>query len=475
MAYTVNRSKLFWRIKPAENRVILILGDIFASFLALFIALVLWSIEPNEWLTFSWQFIIERPPFWFFLLPILWIVLLSGLYDHRKAKKRKDTVSGISMSLIMSLILYLFVFFLSEPNSLPRLGVALFLIGSTIFTLVWRLVYIQIFTGSTFLRRVLIVGAGNSGTTLANIVKNSWPMPFHLIGFVDDDVSKRGTEILGYPVLGGSEEVTRLIEENYISDIVFAISGEMKNDLLDSLLHAEEIGIEVTTMPIIYEELLGRIPIFLLQPDWLLRTFIDQSHINRFYEIGKRIMDIIGGLVGALILLLLLPIIMIGILLGGRGPVFYQQIRLGKNGKEYKIIKFRSMNIDAEKDGKPRPAQENDERITKFGKFLRKSHLDEFPQFINILKGEMSLVGPRSERPMIINDLQKQIPFYRARLLAKPGLTGWAQVNFGYASNAEENAVKLEYDLYYIKHRNTMLDLSILFQTVSDVIGLRGR
>ena len=133
------------------------------------------------------------------------------------------------------------------------------------------------------------------------------------------------------------------------------------------------------------------------------------------------------------------------------------------------------MNIDAEVDGKAKPAEENDERITSIGRLLRKSHLDELPQFLNILKGDMSLVGPRSERPMIINDLQNEIPFYRARLFVKPGLTGWAQVNFGYASGVEENAIKLEYDLYYIKHRNLTLEISILFQTFGAVIGLRGR
>ncbi|NTW45012.1 MAG: hypothetical protein HGB14_11425, partial [Anaerolineaceae bacterium] len=147
MVVTPKQNKQIVRLKPGESRLILLIGDFIAAFLALFIALVLWSIEPDEWLNFSWQFIIERPPFWFFLLPVLWIILLSGLYDHRKAVKRKDTVGGIAMSLLMSIILYLFVFFLSEPNSLPRLGVALFFLGSTVFTLIWRLFYIQIFSG----------------------------------------------------------------------------------------------------------------------------------------------------------------------------------------------------------------------------------------------------------------------------------------------------------------------------------------
>jgi len=475
MVVTSNQNKQIVRLKPGESRLILLTGDVIAAFLALFVALILWSIEPDEWLRFSWQFIIERPPFWFFLLPILWIILLSGLYDHRKAIKRKETVSGIAMSLLMSVILYLFLFFLSEPNSLPRLGVALFFLGSTFFTLIWRLIFIQIFSGPAFLRRVIIVGAGNSGRTLVNTVKDMNPIPFHLIGLVDDDESKRDTEIHGFPVLGGSQDLLKLIEDYHISDVIFAITGNMKSSLLDTLLIIEENGIEVTTMPVLYEELLGRIPIYLLQPDWLLRTFIDQIHINRFYEIAKRFLDIIGGFLGVIILSVLLPFIIFAIALDGGGHIFYRQSRLGKNGKEYKIIKFRTMHVDAEKDGIPMPAIENDKRITRIGKFLRKSHIDEIPQFINILKGEMSLVGPRPERPLIVEELQKEVPFYRARLLVKPGLAGWAQINFGYASEVEENAIKLEYDLYYIKHRNIILDISILFQTVSSVIGLRGR
>jgi lipopolysaccharide/colanic/teichoic acid biosynthesis glycosyltransferase len=187
------------------------------------------------------------------------------------------------------------------------------------------------------------------------------------------------------------------------------------------------------------------------------------------------LIDILIGFFGFIITMFLYPIIGLLIILDNWGPIIYSQIRIGKNGKTYSILKFRTMFVDAEKDGNFRPAEENDDRITTIGKILRKSHLDELPQFINILKGEMSLVGPRSERPMIVENYQKEIPFYRGRLLVKPGLTGWAQVNYGYASTIEENAIKLEYDLYYIKHRDLMMDLSIMLLTISSVIGLRGR
>lgn len=469
------KQKLFWRLRAGERRFLLIVGDLFSSYLALFLALVFWARASNEWLQFSLQFLLERPPFWFYLLPLLWLVLLSGMYDIRRASNMMETIGGIAMAALLSATVYMFVFFLSEPGALPRLGVAIFFIGSAVLTLIWRFLYIQIFTAPTFLRRVLIVGAGNAGKTLVKITKNIWPLPFYLVGLIDDDSEKIGTEIEGYPVISGSQNVLTLIEEHEITDVIFAISGDLNPELLTSLITAEERGIEVTTLPVIYEELLGRVPIYLLQSDWLLRSFVDQVHVDRIYELSKRLLDLIFGFLGSVAFILSLPFVGLGILLESKGPIIYSQVRLGKNGKEYKIYKYRSMYADAEIDGHARPASENDDRVTKIGRLLRKSHLDELPQSINIFLGEMSIVGPRAERPEIVQELQKEIPFYRARLFVKPGLTGWAQVNYGYASGVEQNAIKLEYDLYYIKHRNLMLDISIMFQTAGAVVGLKGR
>lgn len=471
----MNKQSGFWKLRPAERKLILLLGDFLVALFALFVALFFWSVEPDEWLKFSLQFLIERPPFWFYLLPFLWILFQSGLYDVRKVHKFSETISGIGISILLSGTIYLLVFFLSQPNTLPRLGVALFFISAAIFTIFWRIIYLKIFTASRFQRRVLIVGAGNSGKALVEIIKQTSPAPFHLVGLVDDDEEKIGKNIDNYSIFGPINELEKLIKDNDISDIIFSISGELDPVAINSLLQAEENGVEITSMPVMYEELTGRVPIYLLKPDWLLRSFIDDVHVNRFYEIGKRFLDIIGGLLGVIFFLVLYPFIGLAIIIDNWGSVIYSQVRLGKNGKLYDILKFRTMYVDAEKNGNFQPAEENDQRITMVGRILRKSHLDELPQFINVLRGEMSLVGPRSERPMIVDDYQKCIPFYRGRLLVKPGLTGWAQVNYGYASNIEENAMKLEYDLYYIKHRDLIMDLSIMLLTVSSVIGLRGR
>lgn len=465
----------FWKLRPSERRMILLIGDFLVSILSILIALYLWSVEPDEWLQFSLQFLIERPPFWFYLLPFLWILFLSGLYDVRKVHKISETIGGIGISIFLSITIYLVIFFLSEPNTLPRLGVAIFFVSAAVLTIIWRLIYIKIFTGTRFQRRVIIVGAGNSGSALVQIIDQSIPKPFQLIGLVDDDPEKDGIKISDYPVLGPILNLKQLIKEYHISDIVFSISGDMDPDTLNTLVEAEENGIEITSMPVMYEELTGRVPIYLLKPDWLLRSFIDYSHANRFYELVKRVIDIFGGLIGLFFLVLFAPLISLMIIIESGFPFIYSQVRLGKSGKPYHIYKFRTMIKNSEVNGQAKFAEQNDERITWVGRILRKSHLDELPQFINIIRGQMSLVGPRSERPMIIEELQQSIPFYRGRLLVKPGLTGWAQVNYGYASTIEQNAIKLEFDLYYIKHRNLLMDLSIMFLTISSVIGLRGR
>ena len=171
----------------------------------------------------------------------------------------------------------------------------------------------------------------------------------------------------------------------------------------------------------------------------------------------------------------LLPFIALAIAIDSGFPIFYTQIRLGRGGRPYNMIKFRTMRQNAEPDGKPQWAEESDPRATRIGRILRKTHLDELPQFWNVLRNEMSLVGPRAERPELVRWFQDQVPFYRARLLVKPGLAGWAQVNQDYAATVDETIIKLEYDLYYIKHRSLPLDISIILRTPMMMLGLRGR
>jgi exopolysaccharide biosynthesis polyprenyl glycosylphosphotransferase len=467
------RTSQFLRLGLRERRTLLILVDLILAGIALGVALIAWGMG-EEWLGLSLAFLRERVAGWFYFLPFVWLFLIVGLYDVHRSADRRQVLRGVATATGLGFLLYLIVYFASQ-NPLPRRGVAVFLITASLLTLWWRLLYIQVFTAPQFMRRVLLVGAGRAGSTILQEINALETKPFDLVGLVDDDCDKMNTEIEGHTVIANCGNLLELVEEKDVSDIIVAISGALRGQTFQALLDAQEQGVEITRMPVAYEELVHRVPIKILETDWILRSFVDEVRVHGFYEILKRMIDILGGLVGVTIMILLFPMIGLGILLDSGRPIFYAQERLGKGGKIYKIFKFRTMAQDAETDGKPRLAQENDHRVTRMGRLLRKTHLDELPQFINVLRGDMSLVGPRAERPKLVARFQRQIPFYRARLLVKPGITGWAQVNYGYAATVDETSEKLEYDLYYIKHRSLVLDALIILRTPATIFGLKGQ
>ncbi|MCJ7824173.1 MAG: exopolysaccharide biosynthesis polyprenyl glycosylphosphotransferase [Anaerolineales bacterium] len=460
-----------WRMGAGERRIILIVGDIIAAASAAFLALYLWA--QIDWLGFSLVFVRFRAG-WFFFLPLLWLFLMINNYDVIRASSWAETLRGVLFSGIGGVVLYLIVYFTSDPGSLPRRGMLYFLVLVILLTLAWRWLYIKIFTAPDFMRRALVIGAGESGTTLVNVARAINPPPFTLVGIIDDDPDKQGLEIDGCRVLGDNAKLLPLIEQEAITDIIVAILGPMNGEMFQAILDAQERGILITRMPVSYEELLGRLPINHLETDWLVRSFVDEVRISPLYAISKRTLDIVGSLLGLIGLLIIYPWVTLAIIIESGRPVIYVQERLGQGGKSYGVVKFRTMLQDAEADGEAHWAMEGDPRTTKVGMFLRKTHLDEFPQFWNVLKGEVSLVGPRPERSILVDELQKQIPFYRARLLAKPGITGWAQINFGKGASVEGSAEKLEYDLYYIKHRSLLMDLWIILRTTGSIIGFRG-
>ena len=459
-----------WRVRPREQRTILLMGDLLAGFLALAAALYIWSLR-DQWV---FTFFSDRVKLWYYFLPFVWMVLLAGIYDSHRASNWRSTLQGIAMALLAGLLCYA-VIYLFYQGALARIGIGLFLFFTSILTLIWRLVYIQMFTAQAFMRRVLVVGAGKAGETLVQAYNNLRPQPFFLVGFMDDNPKKIGKKLEGFPILAANDHLLDIIEKEDITEIVVAINGEMQGSTFQSILDAQERGLEIVPMPTLYEELMGRVPIHHLETDWLIHSFVDETRVGGFYEAGKRLLDILASLIGLGICILIYPFVALVTLIDSGTPIMYKQIRSGKGGRPYLVHKFRTMRQDAEKDGKAQLTQENDDRITLFGNFMRRSHIDEFPQFWSVLRGEMSLVGPRSERPEWVSEFQKQIPFYRARLLVKPGITGWAQVNYSYYATVEEMAIKLEYDLYYIKHRNLLMDILIILRTITQMVTFRGR
>ncbi len=472
------------RLRPNEHRVLLFLGDLLMSVASVFAAVWTWreysrlvlladNIKPK---------VVEqllqniKVPYWFYLLPLAWLLLMVELYEPRVASNWRKTLRGVTIAAFVGLVAYSLVFIIRvEPGGLPRVGVGAFLVYASVLTLVWRALYIRFYTTAGQMRRMLIVGAGKAGHTLAEVYRSLNPPPFNFAGFVDDDPEKWGKSVHGIPVLGNSEQLLDLIDAYHISDIVVAINGVIQGKTFQTILDAQEQGIEVTRMPTLYEEMTGRVPIHHLESDWVIRSFVDQARVSGVYLLGKRLIDILGGLIGLLIFAIIFPFTALATLIDSGLPIFYSQIRSGKGGRPFKIYKFRTMRQDAEADGQARLAEQNDPRVTRVGSFLRRTRLDEFPQFWNVLVGEISLVGPRAERPELVDTFQKQIPFYRARLLVKPGVTGWAQINYGYVSTVGDTAVKLEYDLYYIKHRTLGMDLNIILRTVGTMLSGKGR
>lgn len=468
-------TKTTWRLRPGEQRALLIFGDLCMASIALLIGIYVWAKGDID-LTFSVEFFRLRVHGWYYLLPFIWMLLLIEIYDLHRAASWSRSVRSILLAAMIAGVPYLLVYFTSSaPGFINRRAIAVFIIMSALLTLLWRGLYIALNHSQGMLRRVIVVGAGGNGRTLAEIYKTLTPAPFNLVAFIDDDPEKIGKDMEGFRVIAGSDKLLRLIDEMNITDIIVSITGEMKGETFQTLLDIQERGLEIIRMPTLYEELLGRVPIHHLESDWVIRSFVDEARSGSFFEISKRFLDIIGSIIGLIILLILLPFLAVTILIDSGLPIFYRQERLGRGAHEFKIIKFRTMCQDAESAGNPQMAGENDPRITRVGNFLRATRLDEIPQFWNVLRGEMSIVGPRAERAQWVATFQREIPFYRARLLVKPGITGWAQINYGYASTVEDTAVKLEYDLYYIKHRSIVMDIVIILRTIGTVISRKGR
>lgn len=484
------------RLRPSEYRSILWMGDLIMAIISVFASLYAWGqynltvnyprlyeklalanpswtdakLERETWLRLD-----INVPIWFYLLPIIWMLLLVDLYEPHVAGSGRKTTRGIALAAFIGLLGYSLVFILQQNANMPRIGVGSFLLFASLLTLLWRTIFIRIYKSTGQRRRVLLIGAGKAGQTLAQLYHSLGTRSFNLIGYIDDDEQKVGKTICNLQVIGSSEHLLDLIDDYHISDIVIAINGEIQGTTFQSILDAQEKGVEVMRMPILYEEMTGRVPVHHLESDWIIRSFVDGLRVSGFYELMKRLLDVLGGLVGVVVFALSYPFLALAVFIDSGLPIFYSQTRLGRGGLVFNIYKYRTMRQDAEADGEARLASENDPRVTRVGKFMRKMRLDELPQFWNVLRGEMSLVGPRAERPELVAEFQKQIPFYRARLLVKPGLSGWAQINYGYVASVTETSVKLEYDLYYIKHRTIGMDFQIILRTVGTAFSGTGR
>lgn len=400
-----------------------------------------------------------------FMLITVFCYYFQDFYDWKWWRRHSELVSTVLIGGGMSLIILSLAYYIIPQIELSRSIFLMSLFFSMGFSLLIRVIYIAIRDSRLADTRVVLLGNGRNAKFLVDEIRLSG----RSVKF-EGYVGKENTE-MDIPWLGDVDELWNIIRGIDPDKLVVAFD-DMRGALpLHDLLRIKLTSCEIEDAPKFYEELLGKIMIEDVRPGSLI--FAKGFASMKSEDILKRLFDFFFALVGTVIASPLMIITAIAIKIDSPGPVFYKQERVGLNGREFKVFKFRSMRTDAENDG-PQWASEKDPRVTRVGNIIRKTRIDELPQFLNVLIGDMSFVGPRPERRYFIDQLQQVIPFYEMRLYTKPGVTGWAQINYPYGDSVEDAREKMKYDLYYLKYRSLWLDIAILFQTLKVALKARG-
>ena len=462
-------------LRISERKTLLVFIDLLLVNGATLLALWLWT-RRDPWRSLSQDFVLSQAH-WFLFLTALWLLLASvnDFYELKTAANFAASAFTLLRITAFMLLVYILIYFLSTRNSLPRLFVVFYAVLSFVFLGLWRSGYALLFSRVPFQRRAIIVGAGASGQTIAHTIRETLGPDYQMVGYIDDDPGKQGQIIEGLPVIGTRRDLASLVKAQDVSEVILAITHNMHHELFRALMDCQEQGVQITPMPLLYEEITGKVPVEHIGDNWPVALPLDHPSTRGFFPLFKRAMDLSITAIGLTVLVILLPLVALALYIDSPGPIFYTQERVGKGRKIFRLIKLRSMISNAEKEGGAVWAKRGDPRITRVGQILRLTRLDELPQFINVLKGEMSIVGPRPERPEFVAELEEQIPFYRVRHSVKPGMAGWGLVKHGYTDSIEDALEKVQYDLYYIKHQSIYLDLLILAKTIGAMISFRGR
>jgi sugar transferase (PEP-CTERM system associated) len=416
---------------------------------------------------------------WMKLLLVTFVIQLAfylfDLYDLRTTRSYRRVITNIAVALATATVL-LSILFYAAPVLEPGRGI--FLVEMAFVAALipaWRLM-VAWSEGHPQLgmrERVLILGTGEQAIEIARATLERSNAGFHIVGFVDNIPELVGKSLINPSVIGLTDDIGMLVERHQVDRIVVAVEdrrGKFPTEELLNLTLSGRIAVEESAR--YYERLTGKIASEMLRPSWLIF-----SRGSRYSNVMHHVRRILNAGLAAAGFALSLPIMVltaIAVKLDSRGPIFYTQERVGRNGRLFKIIKFRSMCAGAESSSGPVWAEASDPRVTRVGRVIRKLRLDELPQFINVIRGDMNFVGPRPERPVFVEQLSTMIPYYSQRHLIKPGLTGWAQIKYPYGASVEDAIEKLRYDLYYIKNQSLLLDAVIVFETVKTVLFGRG-
>jgi sugar transferase (PEP-CTERM system associated) len=396
----------------------------------------------------------------------------SDLYDFRIIKDRRELFgravqSTAVTSFTLAVIYYWF------PDAMVGRGVFLYAAAFVIALVFgWRIAFEWATRRVGPRERLLLVGTGEGAVRLARELYDRKELGVEIVGFIDPDPGKVGMPVINPGVIGTVEDIKKIVEKHAVDQVVVSLADARGKLPLDKLLGLKLDGVTFNHLASVYEKYTGKIAVENLRPSWLI--FSEGFRKSRLQQAVKRALDIALSLLGLTLAAPLMLLTALAIKLTSRGPVLYHQKRVGLGGDEFVVHKFRSMRVDAEKDTGAVWARARDHRVTPVGNFIRRTRLDELPQLWNVLRGQMSLVGPRPERPEFVSSLNVEIPFYGMRHTVRPGLTGWAQVRYTYGASVEDALEKLQYDLFYIKNMSLALDLFIVAKTVKTVLMRRG-
>lgn len=449
----------------SERKILLRVFDIF------FVLLVLFLI--GKYFNFTYFQITASNYYWTIVLAlyITSIGTIFEMYNLQIANNKFLVLRSTILTTAVTTLLYLLTPFYTPILPSNRLQIVYFFVAILSALLLWRNLYIYFLAANRFVKTVLFVGSSKKVESLVEELTRVNPH-YKVIGFIPTDDKIVDTTLQSLSL----SELESFFSNHYISEIVVTNDNSkvISVALYSQLLKLLEKGIVIRQYAEVYEYSTNRLPIHFEDKELYKFFPFSRSNQNALYAFYIRFLDVLLSIIGLLSLLCILPFIILFNVLWNKGPLLYKQERIGKNGIPFEIYKLRTMIVNAEKDGAVF-AKVNDVRITSFGRFLRKTRIDEVPQFINVLKGEMALIGPRPERPVFVDEIAKNIPLYQTRHVIKPGLTGWAQVNYPYGVSLEDSLMKLRYDLYYIKHRSLFLDINIVMKTLSTILFARGQ
>lgn len=397
------------------------------------------------------------------------------MYNLQVASNQYQILKSTILTASTTVLFYLLTPVFSAELPTQRLQILLFYLAVLFALLIWRTIYVKFLASNRFVQNVILICDRDQIEELIQSLENSDPH-YRIVAYVDTANNTKKESDYHFVQNIEIEDLIDFVDETVVFEIVIASQKTeiITVELYQVLLRLLESGTNIREYTKVFEEKAHRIPVQYITRDFYKFFPFNRNNYNKLYLLNIKIMETVISILGLLAGLFLLPFIVIGNAAFNQGKLFYTQERVGKNGKIFEIIKFRTMVQNAESNGAVFSSP-NDSRVTVFGKFLRKTRLDEIPQFINILKGEMGVIGPRPERPVFVNEIAKIMPFYETRHVIKPGLTGWAQVNYSYGESIDDSLIKLQYDLYYIKHRSVFLDLNITLKTISTVLFYRGQ